>query len=85
MPRLKGRANREPAGTIYEDKIAKKPPQCRFMPCSKDYRSTRCCYFCRRKYACSWPCMNHPLECGATVIPRRREPRRKGDDADETD
>lgn len=56
------------------------------MICTKDYRSTRCCFFCRRKYACSWPCLNHPLECGAAVIPRRREPRRKGDDTDdETD
>lgn len=81
MPRTKGAANRASAGTIYEDSIAKKPPQCRAMTCAKDYRSSKCCYFCRKKYACSWPCLNHPLDCGLLVIPRQR----KRGDRNETD
>lgn len=85
MPRLKGSPNREPAGTIFENSIVKKPPQCRVLTCTKDYRSTRCCFFCRKKYACSWPCVNHPAECGLVVIPRTRQKPQKGEDADEDD
>lgn len=86
MPRIRGTANRNPAGTIFEDSIAKKPPQCRVLSCTKDYRSARCCYFCRHKYACSWPCMNHPSDCGLLVIPRKRQPKpKKGDELDEDD
>lgn len=85
MPRLKGSPNREAAGTIFEDSIAKKPPQCRVLTCTRDYRSAKCCYFCSRKYACSWPCLNHPSDCGLVVIPRKRQSPKKGDDADEDD
>ena len=42
MPRLKGSPNREAAGTIFEDSIAKKPPQCRVLTCTRDYRSFAC-------------------------------------------
>lgn len=83
MPRIKGTANLEPNGTIFEERIAKKPPQCRYMNCVKDYLSARCCFFCRHKYACSWPCTNHPSDCGLVVIPRKRQKPLKGDDADE--
>lgn len=72
MPRKKGTVNRQATGSIFEDAICAKPPQCRAMNCAKDYRSSRCCFFCRRKYSCSWPCMNHPAECGLLVIPRKR-------------
>lgn len=85
MPRLKGSANREAAGTIFEDRIAKKPPQCRVFSCSRDYRAAHCCWFCRRKYSCASPCLNCPAECGMVVIPRRRQKPQKGDDADEDD
>ena len=73
MPRVKGAVNREPAWTIFEDSITVKPPQCLAMTCTKDYRSARCCYFCRQKYACSYPCENHPSDCGLLVIPRKKK------------
>ena len=85
MARLRGTANREPAATIFEDTIAKKPPQCRVLTCTRDYRSARCCYFCHHKYACSWPCVNHPSDCGLLVIPRKRQKPQKGDAQDEDD
>lgn len=85
MARLRGTVNREPAATIFEDSIVKKPPQCRVLTCTKDYRSARCCYFCRRKYACSWPCVNHPTDCGLLVIPRKRQKPQKGGTEDEDD
>lgn len=73
MPRLRGSANRQATTSIFEDRIARKPPQCRVFSCTRDYRATRCCYFCRRKYACLSPCLNHPIDCGLVVIPKRKE------------
>ena len=85
MPRVKGTAGRRGAGTIFRDTIARKPPQCRVMTCTRNYLSSKCCYFCRHKYACSWPCVNHPSDCGLLVIPRKRKKPQEGDAQDEDD
>lgn len=73
MPRVKGTAGRRGAGTIFRDTIARKPPQCRVMTCTRNYLSSKCCYFCRHKYSCSFPCLNHPCDCGMLVIPTQQK------------